>query len=162
MIAGTHGKTPTTSLMAWAMERAGANPSFLIGGVAENFNSSFRITDGDYFVIEGDAVAFGIHPRQLVTLRALREEIVQTARRILVKDGPEAVSLRAIARRVLPMTPAPEAVAGLGSVGVGIAANPLSTTSAEARQSRKESSISAWLQRMLVGTITAPAQAMPR
>jgi UDP-N-acetylmuramate: L-alanyl-gamma-D-glutamyl-meso-diaminopimelate ligase len=40
--------------MAWAMERAGANPSFLIGGVAENFNSSFRVTNGRYFVIEGD------------------------------------------------------------------------------------------------------------
>jgi UDP-N-acetylmuramate: L-alanyl-gamma-D-glutamyl-meso-diaminopimelate ligase len=54
VVAGTHGKTTTTSLMAWAMERAGANPSFLIGGVAENFNSSFRVTDSTYFVIEGD------------------------------------------------------------------------------------------------------------
>jgi UDP-N-acetylmuramate: L-alanyl-gamma-D-glutamyl-meso-diaminopimelate ligase len=54
VVAGTHGKTTTTSLLAWAMEIAGANPSFLIGGVAENFNSSFRITDGPYFVIEGD------------------------------------------------------------------------------------------------------------
>ena len=54
VVAGTHGKTTTTSLMAWAMERAGANPSFLIGGVAENFNSSFRITNGSFFVIEGD------------------------------------------------------------------------------------------------------------
>jgi UDP-N-acetylmuramate: L-alanyl-gamma-D-glutamyl-meso-diaminopimelate ligase len=54
VVAGTHGKTTTTSLMAWAMEQAGQNPSFLIGGVAENFNSSFRITDGRYFVIEGD------------------------------------------------------------------------------------------------------------
>ncbi|MFL6216107.1 MAG: UDP-N-acetylmuramate:L-alanyl-gamma-D-glutamyl-meso-diaminopimelate ligase [Blastocatellia bacterium] len=54
VFAGTHGKTTTTSLMAWAMERAGANPSFLIGGVAENFNSSFRVTDSRYFVIEGD------------------------------------------------------------------------------------------------------------
>jgi UDP-N-acetylmuramate: L-alanyl-gamma-D-glutamyl-meso-diaminopimelate ligase len=54
VVAGTHGKTTTTSLMAWAMEKAGANPSFLIGGVAENFNSSFRITDGPFFVIEGD------------------------------------------------------------------------------------------------------------
>jgi UDP-N-acetylmuramate: L-alanyl-gamma-D-glutamyl-meso-diaminopimelate ligase len=54
VVAGTHGKTTTTSLMAWAMECAAANPSFLIGGVAENFNSSFRITDGKYFVIEGD------------------------------------------------------------------------------------------------------------
>ncbi|PYT03015.1 MAG: UDP-N-acetylmuramate:L-alanyl-gamma-D-glutamyl-meso-diaminopimelate ligase [Acidobacteria bacterium] len=54
VVAGTHGKTTTPSLMAWAMERAGASPSFLIGGVAENFNSSFRVTDGPYFVIEGD------------------------------------------------------------------------------------------------------------
>ena len=54
VVAGTHGKTTTTSLMAWAMERAGANPSFLIGGVAENFQSSFRVTDGAHFVIEGD------------------------------------------------------------------------------------------------------------
>ena len=54
VVAGTHGKTTTTSLMAWALERAGANPSFLIGGVAENFNSSFRVTDGPFFVIEGD------------------------------------------------------------------------------------------------------------
>jgi UDP-N-acetylmuramate: L-alanyl-gamma-D-glutamyl-meso-diaminopimelate ligase len=54
VVAGTHGKTTTTSLMAWAMERAGASPSFLIGGVAENFNASFRLTDGPYFVIEGD------------------------------------------------------------------------------------------------------------
>lgn len=54
VVAGTHGKTTTTSLMAWAMERAGAKPSFLIGGVAENFKSSFRLTDSPYFVIEGD------------------------------------------------------------------------------------------------------------
>ena len=54
VIAGTHGKTTTTSLMAWAMERAGANPSFLVGGVAENFQSSFRVTGSGYFVIEGD------------------------------------------------------------------------------------------------------------
>lgn len=53
-VAGTHGKTTTTSLMAWAMERGGASPSFLIGGVAENFNSSFRVSDSPYFVIEGD------------------------------------------------------------------------------------------------------------
>lgn len=54
VVAGTHGKTTTTSLLAWAMECAGANPSFLVGGVAENFRSSFRINDGNYFVIEGD------------------------------------------------------------------------------------------------------------
>jgi UDP-N-acetylmuramate: L-alanyl-gamma-D-glutamyl-meso-diaminopimelate ligase len=54
VIAGTHGKTTTTSLMAWAMEKADCHPSFLIGGVAENFNASFRVAPSKYFVIEGD------------------------------------------------------------------------------------------------------------
>ena len=53
-VAGTHGKTTTTSLLAWVMESAGLHPSFLIGGVAENFGSSFRLTDSKYFVIEAD------------------------------------------------------------------------------------------------------------
>jgi UDP-N-acetylmuramate: L-alanyl-gamma-D-glutamyl-meso-diaminopimelate ligase len=54
VVAGTHGKTTTTSLVAWALDRAGLAPSFLIGGVAENFGSSFRWTGGDLFCIEGD------------------------------------------------------------------------------------------------------------
>src|SRR5438045_258459 len=53
-VAGTHGKTTTTSLLAWVLESAGLNPSFLIGGVAENFGTSFRLTDSPYFVIEAD------------------------------------------------------------------------------------------------------------
>ncbi len=53
-VAGTHGKTTTTSLLAWVMECAGFAPSFLIGGIAENFGSSYRLTDSDVFVIEAD------------------------------------------------------------------------------------------------------------
>ena len=53
-VAGTHGKTTTTSILAWLMDVAGMNPSFLIGGVAENFGSSFRLTDSRYLVIEAD------------------------------------------------------------------------------------------------------------
>jgi UDP-N-acetylmuramate: L-alanyl-gamma-D-glutamyl-meso-diaminopimelate ligase len=53
-VAGTHGKTSTTSLLAWALEVAGLNPSFLIGGVAEDFGTSFRLTDSPLFVIEAD------------------------------------------------------------------------------------------------------------
>jgi UDP-N-acetylmuramate: L-alanyl-gamma-D-glutamyl-meso-diaminopimelate ligase len=53
-VAGTHGKTTPTSILAWLLESAGYNPSFLIGGVAENFDTSFRLTDSDYFVIEAD------------------------------------------------------------------------------------------------------------
>lgn len=53
-VAGTHGKTTTTSILAWLLESAGLEPSFLIGGVAENFGLSFRLTDSDLFVIEAD------------------------------------------------------------------------------------------------------------
>jgi UDP-N-acetylmuramate: L-alanyl-gamma-D-glutamyl-meso-diaminopimelate ligase len=53
-IAGTHGKTTTTALMAHALVEAGADPGFLIGGIARNFNSNFRVGDGRYFVVEGD------------------------------------------------------------------------------------------------------------
>ena len=53
-VAGTHGKTTTTSLLAWVLESAGLKPSFLIGGVAENFGTSYRLTDSKYFVIEAD------------------------------------------------------------------------------------------------------------
>ena len=58
VVAGTHGKTTTTSIMAWVLEMAGCNPSFLIGGVAENFGASFKVasstTGSNHFVIEGD------------------------------------------------------------------------------------------------------------
>ncbi len=54
VIAGTHGKTTTTSIAAWVCEVGGLDPAFLVGGVVQNFGQSFRVTDGDYFVIEGD------------------------------------------------------------------------------------------------------------
>ena len=54
VVAGTHGKTTTTSIAAWVCEVGGLDPSFLVGGVVQNFGQSFRVTDGDHFVIEGD------------------------------------------------------------------------------------------------------------
>lgn len=54
VVAGTHGKTTTTSLLAWVLEVGGCDPSFLVGGVAENFGASFKVTGSDYFVVEGD------------------------------------------------------------------------------------------------------------
>jgi UDP-N-acetylmuramate: L-alanyl-gamma-D-glutamyl-meso-diaminopimelate ligase len=54
VVAGTHGKTTTTSIAAWLLDQGGLNPTFLIGGVAQNFGVSFRVTDSDYFLIEGD------------------------------------------------------------------------------------------------------------
>jgi UDP-N-acetylmuramate: L-alanyl-gamma-D-glutamyl-meso-diaminopimelate ligase len=54
VVAGTHGKTTTTSIAAWVMDQGGFDPSFLIGGVAQNFGVSFRVTNSAYFIIEGD------------------------------------------------------------------------------------------------------------
>ena len=54
VVAGTHGKTTTTSMLAWIFHTAGMQPSFLIGGIAENFGSSFHLGQGKHFIIEGD------------------------------------------------------------------------------------------------------------
>jgi len=54
VVAGTHGKTTTTSLMAWVLEAAGRDPSMVVGGIPLNFNQNFKLGDGPDFVIEGD------------------------------------------------------------------------------------------------------------
>jgi UDP-N-acetylmuramate: L-alanyl-gamma-D-glutamyl-meso-diaminopimelate ligase len=53
-VAGTHGKTTTTSMLAWILESAEMAPGFLIGGVPQNFGVSARLGGGRYFVIEAD------------------------------------------------------------------------------------------------------------
>lgn len=53
-VAGTHGKTSTSAMLAWILEHAGLNPGFLIGGVPQNFGVSARITESPFFVIEAD------------------------------------------------------------------------------------------------------------
>ena len=54
VIAGTHGKTTTTSLTGWLLAHGGADPNVFIGGISENFESSYRVGGGREFVIEGD------------------------------------------------------------------------------------------------------------
>ena len=54
VVAGTHGKTTTTSLLAWSLFALGADPSFLVGGIPKNFPVSYRVGNGPHFVIEGD------------------------------------------------------------------------------------------------------------
>jgi UDP-N-acetylmuramate: L-alanyl-gamma-D-glutamyl-meso-diaminopimelate ligase len=53
-VSGTHGKTTTTSILAWLLESAELNPGFLVGGIAENFGQSARYTESGYFVVEAD------------------------------------------------------------------------------------------------------------
>ncbi len=54
VVSGTHGKTTTTSLLTWVFEHNGLNPSYLIGGIPNNFSQGARFTDSDWLIIEGD------------------------------------------------------------------------------------------------------------
>src|ERR1051325_3484859 len=54
VVAGTHGKTTTTSLLTWVFEHNGLNPSYLIGGIPNNLGQGARFTDSEWFIIEGD------------------------------------------------------------------------------------------------------------
>jgi len=54
VVCGNHGKTTTTSLLAWVFEQNGLNPSFLIGGIPTNFGQGARFTNSEWFIIEGD------------------------------------------------------------------------------------------------------------
>lgn len=54
VVSGTHGKTTTTSLIAWLLSNAGMDPGMLVGGVPGNFDEGFRLGRGEHFVVEGD------------------------------------------------------------------------------------------------------------
>jgi len=54
LVAGTHGKTTTSALLAWLLQQAGLDPSFMIGGIVQNFNGNYQLGAGRFFVVEGD------------------------------------------------------------------------------------------------------------
>jgi len=54
VVTGTHGKTTTTALMSWVLKNSGLSPTFLIGGISRNFQTSAELGEGEFFVIEGD------------------------------------------------------------------------------------------------------------
>src|SRR5437588_5664760 len=54
VVSGTHGKTTTTALLTWIMEKAGLKPGYVIGGLPKNLGQGARLNDSKYFVIEGD------------------------------------------------------------------------------------------------------------
>ena len=54
LVAGTHGKTTTSALLAWLLYAAHVDPTYMIGGILNNFSGNYRLGRGDYFVVEGD------------------------------------------------------------------------------------------------------------
>ena len=80
VIAGTHGKTTTTSLTGWLLAHGGADPSVFIGGIAENFESSFRLGGGREFVIDALAGRFSEPVLALLRARSAHEAAVAAGR----------------------------------------------------------------------------------
>ena len=76
VVSGTHGKTTTSSLLAWVFECAGLNPGFMIGGVAENFGSGCRDGEGNYFITEGDEYDTAFFDKRSKFFHYLPEQLI--------------------------------------------------------------------------------------
>jgi UDP-N-acetylmuramate: L-alanyl-gamma-D-glutamyl-meso-diaminopimelate ligase len=79
VIAGTHGKTTTTSMLAWIFQVAGREPSFLVGGIAENFSSSFALGKGRQFILEGDEYDSAFFDKGPKFLHYLPDSVILTS-----------------------------------------------------------------------------------
>ncbi len=76
VVTGTHGKTTTTSMLAWLMEDNGMNPSFMIGGIARNLGRGGRFTDSEYTVLEGDEYDTAFFDKRSKFLHYLPEVVI--------------------------------------------------------------------------------------
>eukprot|EP00112_Aurelia_sp_Birch-Aquarium-sp1_P006051 Seg16769.1 transcript_id=Seg16769.1/GoldUCD/mRNA.D3Y31 product="UDP-N-acetylmuramate-L-alanyl-gamma-D-glutamyl-meso-2 6-diaminoheptandioate ligase" protein_id=Seg16769.1/GoldUCD/D3Y31 len=76
VVSGTHGKTTTTSMLAWILESAGKNPSHMIGGIPSNLGQGARFTDSDFVVLEGDEYDTAFFDKRSKFLHYLPEIVV--------------------------------------------------------------------------------------
>jgi len=115
VVCGTHGKTTTTAMLAWMLEQAGRNPSFLVGGIAENFGRSFQVASGEDFVIEGDEYDTAFFDKGPKFLHYLPRIVVLKNIEFDHADiYPDLESLKVSFRRLINIVPA----AGLIVAGV--------------------------------------------
>src|SRR6188474_126323 len=106
VIAGTHGKTTTTSLTGWLLTHGGADPNVLIGGIAENFESSYRVGGGRDFVIEGDEYDSAFFDKTAKFLKYLPDIVVVGNLEYDHADiYPDMEALRVAFRRLLVLVP---------------------------------------------------------
>lgn len=76
VVTGTHGKTTTTALLTWIMEKAGHKPGYLIGGIPKNLGQGARLNDSKYFVIEGDEYDTAFFDKRSKFLHYLPELVI--------------------------------------------------------------------------------------
>jgi UDP-N-acetylmuramate: L-alanyl-gamma-D-glutamyl-meso-diaminopimelate ligase len=79
VVAGTHGKTTTSSMLAWIFHYAGRSPSFLIGGIPENLGSSFGLGSGAEFILEGDEYDTAFFDKGPKFLRYFPDAVILTS-----------------------------------------------------------------------------------
>jgi UDP-N-acetylmuramate: L-alanyl-gamma-D-glutamyl-meso-diaminopimelate ligase len=106
VVAGTHGKTTTTSLTGWLLTHGGADPSVLIGGIAENFSGSYRVGGGREFVIEGDEYDSAFFDKTAKFLKYLPDiAIVNNIEYDHADIYPDLEAIRVAFRRLVNLIP---------------------------------------------------------
>jgi UDP-N-acetylmuramate: L-alanyl-gamma-D-glutamyl-meso-diaminopimelate ligase len=106
VIAGTHGKTTTTSLAGWLLAHGGADPSVLIGGIADNFGGSYRIGGGREFVIEGDEYDSAFFDKTAKFLKYLPDiAVINNLEYDHADIYPDLESIRLAFRRLVNLIP---------------------------------------------------------
>jgi UDP-N-acetylmuramate: L-alanyl-gamma-D-glutamyl-meso-diaminopimelate ligase len=106
VISGTHGKTTTTSLTGWLLTHGGADPTVLIGGIADNFGSSYRIGGGREFVIEGDEYDSAFFDKTAKFLKYLPDiAVVNNIEYDHADIYPDLESIRVAFRRFVNLVP---------------------------------------------------------
>jgi UDP-N-acetylmuramate: L-alanyl-gamma-D-glutamyl-meso-diaminopimelate ligase len=106
VIAGTHGKTTTTSLTGWLLTHGGSDPSVFIGGIAENFEGSYRVGGGRDFVIEGDEYDSAFFDKTAKFLKYLPDIVVVNNIEFDHADiYPDLDAIRLAFRRLVNLVP---------------------------------------------------------
>jgi UDP-N-acetylmuramate: L-alanyl-gamma-D-glutamyl-meso-diaminopimelate ligase len=106
VIAGTHGKTTTTSLAGWLLTHGGADPSVLVGGIAENLGGSYRVGGGREFVIEGDEYDSAFFDKTAKFLKYLPDiAVVNNVEYDHADIYPDLESIRVAFRRFVNLIP---------------------------------------------------------
>jgi len=106
VIAGTHGKTTTTSMLAWILQVAARKPNFLIGGIAENFGRSYGLGGGEEFALEGDEYDTAFFDKGPKFLHYRPDELIITSLEFDHADiYPDLASIETQFRRLVNLVP---------------------------------------------------------
>ncbi len=106
VIAGTHGKTTTTALTGWLLTSAGRDPSVLVGGIARNFDTSYRLGAGGDFVIEGDEYDSAFFDKTAKFLKYLPDvAVIGNLEYDHADIYPDMASLRTAFKRLIQLVP---------------------------------------------------------